>query len=266
MFENVISVCYHSGTCGHAIGIVIQLSPEVYRRGDVVYQSILPSGEIYDYGLRCGRADYSNLDFDINRCFEHFGGWYMQGRDIPQTHIDHYQSVLPSLWLRPRRVRFLDAIKQDPFLIADHTLAKHQQQLLPGCKTIAVYGNEYLALRYYADKKYIPPDVDDPLGRPGIESFTSHKAATHTRSQRYRESMEYFLHNSRRVNWEHQNDTKSFRLDYEELLFSERSKDVYHDMIKWLGLTPNWPAASAFIEEYQSKQLNRLTRQELLRL
>ena len=261
MFENVISVCYHGGCCGHAIAAVIQFSPEIYKRGPDVYQDVLPTGELYDYGMRCGRADDQSTDFDIVRCYEQLNRYYSPMKSLDRDAIDLYHQTLPQLWLRPHRVRFLDAIAQSRFLIADHSYSSHQRQLLPGCRTIAVYGDIYQALRYFADKKYIPIDVDDPeQKRIGIDTFTGFYGTTVPRIVRYKESMRSFVDSCSFIDAAHRQDCDSFNLDYIQLLFSDHSEQVYLNLIKWLDLTPNWSAVRDFMHTYADAQLTRLTR------
>jgi hypothetical protein len=266
MYENLIVVCYIGGARGDAISYIIELSPEVYTRNSKILAVPNQHGSMVILMTRYG---HQSLDGSTI-------GWstasYQDANDmhwgfldeVAGTVAEEWQRVVPELWFDiPRRVRFKDALSINRLVVADHANPTHIRQFLPGTKTVAVIGDADAAFELFKAKHLLmKPERwyrDSPSYnvRTNLDRYIAGGRDTNKfpitdaeRSDRLAEIRDSW---HRRFNGMRQ-DTDSFALDFDSLFDNNINHAVYHQLIEYLGLTPNWTAAKEFIDIYNAAQ------------
>ena len=266
MYENLTVVCYIGGSRGDAISYIIELSPDIYRRNSKELAVPNAQGSMVSLMTRYGKES-----LDVNK-----EGWSTanyQDRynmhwgfldELPSTIAAEWQATVPELWFDlPRRVKFKDALSASRLVVADHANPVHIRQFLPGAKTIAVVGDADAALELFKAKHLLmKPEIwyQDRVGYNAqtnldryitkgrdIDQFPVTDQEKAEKLTEIRDSWHRRFRGMRQ-------DTESFALDFNSLFDNAVNHDVYHEMMAYLGLTPNWTDVKEFIDIYNAAQ------------
>ena len=266
MYKNLIVVCYIGGSRGDAISYIIELSPDIYTRN---HKGLAVPNAQGSMAILRTRYGHQSLDGSIE-------GWstanYQDTRDmhwgfldeLPSTIADEWQATVPDLWFDlPRQVKFKDALSTSRLVVADHANPVHIRQFLPGARTVAVVGDADAAFELFKVKHLmIRPDIWY-RDRPGYEAPTNldryiaqgRNISEFPVTDQERRDLLTEIRESwhRRFNGMRQ-DSDSFALDFNSLFDNSINHTVYHDLMKHLGLKPNWTDVKAFIDIYNAAQ------------
>jgi len=216
------------------------------------------------FGIRPGRREQLDIKwFAAANGFRYsldldLSDWAVRWQDcMAQVQFSRSDTALPLLQgLQTRRV-----------VTADHLRSLHAQQLMPGCRTVAVTGDPELALRllyakwelqpppkWHAWQQHHPNTSMLDLNIAAYDGISVESVTDQRRDLDWRTSLE----KTRRWHDHHRTDPTAFRLDFQSLFDPHSSETVYHDMASALDIEPNWPAVRDFIAVYNAAQPQHL--------
>jgi hypothetical protein len=266
MYENLIVVCYVGGARGDAISHIIELSPDVYARNSKSAAVPNQQGSMASLITRYGHQslDGTKPGWSTARYQDIKGIYWGFLDELPSMAAGEWQTIVPELWFDlQNRLKFKDALLTHRMVVADHANPQHITQLLPGAMTIAVVGDADAAFELFKTKHlFVKPErwLRDSPGyqlQTNLERYIAGNRnvadSPITDDERSATLQQIRASHHRRFDGMRQ-DTVSFALDFNSLFDTSVNQAVYHEMMAYLGLTPNWTAAREFIDIYNAAQ------------
>lgn len=265
MFNDLITVCYPPGSCGNAIAYLLALSPEVWQdwRWDRAYADpIDQNGAVHCIPSRLGTMDPERGETsirDIIQVCKSFGYDYQPGAGIPHDVERYFRDTrMQTVGFGPPAL--LARLPHGHKTIhAAHATGDDMRRLYPGTRVVTVHGDVHAMIRNFADKFALLPDPDESELGCHIDAELKRNGNTPSRATR-----KHWLGSAIRklasMNDINTGDRLSHSVDFSMLLDERHGIDVYHGMVEFCGMTPNWEEASGFLSRYRQMQRGRTSR------